>query len=127
MTDEHFENYLREFAPRKPRAVPVELLERKTNQRFDGWTRLLAAAAVLLICGTSLWTGLRQKPAVRSAKSGNSQNSMVVRARKKTTFELTKVALDDSTTFETALQQEAQKTFPKFEEPDSTLRALTKE
>jgi len=130
MTDEHFENYLREFEPRKPRALPVELLERKANSRLDGWERLVAAAAVILICGTSLWTGWQQKPVARSAHSGNSVKLVVENAgegRKKTTLQLTKVALEDSAAFEAILRQESQRSLPKFEEPGSALRALTKE
>jgi len=130
MTDEHFANYLREFEPRKPRTLPIELLEKKTNPRFDGWKRLVAAVVLISICGTLLWTGWRQKPVAQSAKSGKSLKLVTETAeegRKKTTFQLTKAALEDSAAFEAILRQESQKSLPKFEEPDSALRALTKE
>src|SRR5258705_10481317 len=47
--DEQFENYLREFEPRKPRA-----LEPKRQSAPDSWRRLAAAAAMMIALGTSL-------------------------------------------------------------------------
>jgi hypothetical protein len=128
MTDEKFENYLREFEPKKPRVLPVELLERKTAARFDGWKRLVAAAAIVLTCGAALWTGLREKPSL--SPEGTSERfgpGKVVVGRKKTAFELTRVALEDSAAFEAAVEQESREILPRLDGPDSALRVLAKE
>src|SRR5258706_13730380 len=55
--DEQFENYLREFEPRGPRA-----LEPKRQPALDSWRRLAAAAGVMIALGTSLWLVLHSPP-----------------------------------------------------------------
>ena len=128
MTDEHFENYLREFEPRKSRAVPIELVEKQVGKRFDGLKRLAAAAAIVLICGTSLWKGLRQRAnaPVAQAKTFAMAEADAVE-RRNTYFELTKAALEDPGKFDVALERESRNGLPKFSSPESALRVLAKE
>jgi len=128
MTDEHFENYLREFEPRKSRAVPIELAEKQVGKRFDGLKRLAAAAAIVLICGTSLWKGLRQRAnaPVAQAKTFAMAEAEAVE-RRNTYFELTKAALEDPGKFDVALERESRNGLPKFSSPESALRVLAKE
>ena len=128
MTNEHFENYLREFEPRKPRTLPIELVEKQAGKRFYGLKRLAAAAAIVLICGTSLWKGLRQRANAPVAQARFIVTEGVANTeRRKTAFELTKTALEDSARFEDAIERESQSALPKFDYPKSTLRALIRE
>jgi len=124
VNEQQFENYLKEFELKKPRALP-ELEAPPAN-----WRRLAAAAAVVLLCGTSLWRGLREKPTVRIASSDIPQKSTTDKTAgepKKTVLELRKVALEDSARFEVMLARESQVALPGFSARDSALRALTKE
>lgn len=122
MIDEKFENYLREFEPKKPRALPIELSRQKTTARPEGWKRLVAAAAIALMCGASLLNGLKEKPLV-----SRDEASEKFAGQKKTVFELTKAALDDSAAFEAAAEKESRKILPRLDGPDSALRVLARE
>jgi hypothetical protein len=130
MNDEKFENYLREFEPKKPRALPLLPMEQKANTQFSGRKRLAAAAAVVLVCGVSLWTGLRERPSVRATQRVAAENFEMEKnaeAPKRTVFEWTKAALEDSEQFEATMSRESQRILPRFDLRDSALRVLTKE
>ena len=124
MNDEQFENYLKEFEPKKPRTLP-ELKAPAAN-----WRRFAAAAAVILLCGTSVWRGFREKPTVGIVLSSIPQKPATDKTageRKKTAFELKKAALEDSAKFEAMLVRESQEALPGFSARDSALHALAKE
>ncbi|HZC65641.1 MAG TPA: hypothetical protein VE545_03650, partial [Candidatus Dormibacteraeota bacterium] len=48
--DHDFENYLREFKPRLPRALPELSVE-----NMGQWQRLAAAALVFIACGSAVY------------------------------------------------------------------------
>jgi hypothetical protein len=120
---EEVERYLAEFQPR-----PVRALE--TSPRIERvwhlW--LIAAAAILLFIGVSLWklrqetTGPRSAPAMRQVSTpptlGRSQLNTVA---------LTKLALEDSEQFEVLLVIRSRTALPSFQGEHSTLRALARE
>jgi hypothetical protein len=114
MTDNNtqFENYLREFQPRRPRALPI-LRAYWTN-------RLAAAAALLLATSASLYLATRQpiaKPNV-SVAIRNARPSLVV---------LTRLATDDPAQLDSLLNSQAQSQFPRLQQENSSLRVLAKE
>ncbi len=117
MSDEKFESFLREFEPKKPRALPLRLFEKKRGPRYENWRRLSAAAAVILVCGASLWTGIRQ---ARIAPVKNSEIAITLKLGKQprhSAFELTRTALEDPSAFEAALELESRNSLPRFELP----------
>jgi len=130
MTDEKFESYLREFEPKEPRPLPVAPSAYKKNPAGTQWKRLAAAAAIALVCGSSLLTAWRDKPLARTRKGGTSERLVAdksTEARKKTVFELTKAALEDTAAFEAAMEKDSRKILPRLEGPDSALGALANE
>jgi len=116
--DEQFENYLREFEPRKPRA-----LEPKRQSAPDSWRRLAAAAAMMIALGTSLrlvlhspgWQGLQT---VTTAKPVRVRLSIVP---------LTKLAATDPAQLDAELAAASRQVLPDFRGEKSTLRVLAKE
>ncbi len=123
MHDEEVEQYLSEFQPRPVRALRVPT----QNERV--WTlRLVAAAAVVLVCGISLWY-LRQE--TKGAKDTLSRPHVLpttpVRTANLNAIALTKLALEDNEHFEALLTDRSQTALPSFQGENSTLRVLAKE
>jgi hypothetical protein len=109
------ENYLREFQPRAPRVLqPVS--------RSQNWRRLAAVIAIFFFGTISVWNALHRtdhKAAVVKIVEETPQAA--------STIPLTKLALENPTQFEAALDTQASKTLQKFDRTDSALRALGKE
>jgi hypothetical protein len=120
--DERFESYLREFEPRRPRALG------HVETRFE-WRRLAAAAAVALVVGGSTWF------AVHQARSRGSQRRAATVKGAKAQFAgerlsmltMTQTALEDPARLDAELTEQSRQVLPDFRGKESTLRVLAKE
>lgn len=121
MNDAELENYLREFAPRKPKPLPAVEAGRMN------WRRLAAAAAILLACGASLWVGLQSKRVAQSSEAANRQTSKEIQSAWRLRIVLTNQALESPATFEAELAEEAGASLPRLDGRESTLRVLARE
>ncbi len=121
--DKQLENYLREFQPRRPRALPMS-----EKDPILMWRRLAAAAAVTLLSGVSLWVaGRRPAPApigvvVKKAAAGPA--SAAVRFSR---LSMTQLAVNDPQQLDAVLASASRSELPDFRAEDSTLRVLAKE
>jgi hypothetical protein len=113
-----FENYLREFEPRRPRA-----LELKRQSAVDSWRRLAAAAGVMIALGTSLWLALHS-PA-RQGFQTVSADKEAVRIRL-SIVPLTKLAETDPTQLDAELATASRRVLPDFRGEESTLQVLAR-
>ena len=123
--DEQFENYLREFQPRPPRALPDMFTEGEMQ-----WRRLAAAAAITIALVTSAWFAV-ERPAAkqdqvveRKASAERATEAAFVRL---SIVPLTELAIDDPGRFDAALNTASRRVLPDFRGGDSTLRVLAKE
>jgi hypothetical protein len=122
MHDEEVERYLAEFEPRPVRALGVPRSKRV-------WPlRLVAAAAVVLVCGVSLWYLRHETKGVKDALSRRHVlPTTAVRTVNLNAIALTKLALENSEHFEALLTDRSQSVLPSFQGENSTLRVLAKE
>jgi hypothetical protein len=118
--DEQFENYLREFEPRRPRA-----LELKGQPALDSWRRLAAAAAVVIALGTSLWLVLHspRRQGLQTLTVGTPEPVRVPLS----IVPLTKLAATDPARLDAELTAASRRVLPDFRGDKSTLRVLAKE
>jgi hypothetical protein len=118
--DEQFENYLREFEPRRPRA-----LKPKRQPVPDSRRRLAAAAAVTIALGTSLWLVLHspRRQRFQTMAVGRSEPVRVPLS----IFPLTKLAATDPARLDAELTAASRQVLPDFRGDQSTLRVLAKE
>jgi hypothetical protein len=120
-----FEALLREFEPRRPRALPA------AEDAWRWWPRLAAAAALILALGAaSLWIGMRhsqtrnndlQQPITNIPVAAASQHPPM------STLALTRAALENSPEFDKEINSRAQRDLPGFNRKESMLRVLAKE
>ena len=118
--DGQFENYLREFEPRRPKPLPIAFATR-FNRR-----RLAAAAAVLIALGTASWLVLQGHPprvAVREAKYPPKASFSV----RPSVLRLTRMAVEDPLKLDAELAEESHRILLNFRSKESTLRVLAKE
>jgi hypothetical protein len=122
MHDEEVERYLAEFRPR-----PVRALEVPGNKRV--WPlRLVAAAVIFIVGGSSLWYVRQEKKGVKDALSRRHVlPATAVRASNLNAITLTRLALDDNEHFEALLADRSRTVLPSFQGENSTLRILAKE
>jgi hypothetical protein len=111
--DEQFESFLREFQPRRPRALPVA-----NPTKSVGIPRLAAAAALLVAIGVSFWS-LSRKPSVPMVTDTESSNLSPAA--------LMRLALEDPARLDAVLDSSARRELPRFDSKDSALRVLAKE
>jgi hypothetical protein len=112
VNDEKFEHYLREFEPKKPRALPkLEVVPVK-------WRRLAAAAAMVFVCGSCLWIGLKEKQVEKNSKPPSAWKMRIV---------LTNRALQNPESLEASLEEQTKGSLPRLDGQESTLRVLAKE
>lgn len=121
--DEDLERYLRKFAPRA--IQPLKIPRRESSPQ----PRWLAAVAMVVLAGAvALWYSTRQPTrsadsrAISEVRPGNPRRQTPINA-----LALTKLALDDSKAFDTALRDESQAMFPTMRGERSALRILAKE
>jgi hypothetical protein len=123
--DKKFEEYLGEFEPRKPRALPELIVHRQVWPR-----RLAATAAIAISLGASLWF-VRRRNELNSGEivAKNSTNMLEGKspARPLTLLQLTQLALQDPEQFDAQLTAASLRVLPDFRGSDSTLRVLAKE
>lgn len=122
MHDEEVERYLAEFKPRRVRALEVP-----GNKRV--WPlRLVAAAVIFLVGGSSLWYLRQETQGVKDALSRRHVlPTTAKRASNLNAIALTKLALEDNEHFEALLADRSQTALPSFQGENSTLRVLAKE
>ena len=122
--DERFEDYLREFTPRAPGALPVQRVAGR-----ESWRRWAAAAGLLLALGTSFWLATRQRTGVSHKlpiKQGPTVETAPVAGRL-TLWRLNQAAQAEPTRFDAQLAEESRAVLPDFRGEASTLRVLAKE
>jgi hypothetical protein len=123
--DEQFENFLREFQPRRPRALPAPFAAKTVWQR-----RLYAAAVMTVTIVFSLWLLRQGSPSHKDlTAAGNTQVLPDARPAPETLsiFPLTQLALEDPARFDTVLTKASRHVLPNFQDSESTLRVLAKE
>jgi hypothetical protein len=122
--DEQFENFLREFEPVKPRALP-EVFDRQRGT----WRRFAAAAVLLLGCTLSArfaWNGPRKTSAVQRA-APPALAAVRAASRQASLIPLTQLAVRDPQRLDQELAAQSRMVLPRFDQPESTLRVLAKE
>jgi hypothetical protein len=123
--DAQFENFLREFHPRQPRALPAASAAESICQR-----RLYAVAVMTVIIGFSLWFLPQGSPSHKDlTAAGNTQVLPDARPAPETLsiFPLTQLALEDPARLDSVLTEASRKVLPSFQGSESTLRVLAKE
>ena len=130
--DEQFENFLREFTPAQPRALPEqsEALHELRQSPFVWQRRLAAAAGIAIVAAGAAWFASRRpessqakvlQPTPEQARIHKPDSGI------HTTLMLTKLAVEDPAQFETALTAASQDILPRFDGPNSSLRVLAKD
>jgi hypothetical protein len=122
--EERFEDYLREFAPRAPRALPAA-----GGKTAREWRRLAAAAVLLIAVGTSVWLAVQQRPTAErnlAATQARVAETKPAPARL-TLWRMNEMALAEPVRFDAHLVEESRELLPDFRSASSTLRALAKE
>jgi hypothetical protein len=120
-----FEQYLSEFQPRRPRALPEQAFDRQVWMR-----RLAAAAALACALGSSLWFAgkktagggeelVAKKPAAAPETNAEPQPLSLL--------PLTQLALENPVRLDVELAKASRRELPNFRGSDSTLRVLAKE
>ncbi len=121
---EQFENFLREFQLRRPRALPAP----QTDSAV--WKRRLAAAAIVAIAtGSSLWFISRpfdphREESVVKLPTSRAKNTA---AQPLALLPLTRLALEDPSRLDAALTEASRNVLTDLRRDDSTLRALAKD
>lgn len=118
MNEERFENYLKEFEPRKPRTLEVA---------SPKWRRLAAAAAVLLICGWGTWQALHTNQRTQNLQEITMGSLDGIQTPWRTRAVLTNQALESSEGFNAALEEDTKTRFSVFGQRDGALQVLAKE
>jgi hypothetical protein len=124
-SDEQFENYLREFQPRPPRALPDMLTEGEMQ-----WRRLAAAAAITIALVTSAWFAVGRPAAKQDevvTKKASAEPATEAAFVRLSIVPLTELAIDDPGRLDAALNTASRRVLPDFHGGDSTLRVLAKE
>lgn len=124
--DEQFENYLREFEPRRPRALPAQSWGKPEQWRLR---RLAAAAALVIAMGSALWLAVRQH---RQGASNLAITMAPISEPKPATAhlslsQLNQMALGDPALLDEELAKDSREVLPDFRSEGSTLRVLAKE
>ena len=122
--DQQFENYLREFQPRRPAALPRE----QTPRAY--WTnRLAAAAIVVLALGASVWFLFEPTDGSRSqiTRSRSQSTSPPGRETPPPLVVLTRQAAEDPEHLDALLDSLPQTRLPRFDQNNSALQILAKE
>jgi hypothetical protein len=123
--DKKFEEYLTEFQPREPRALPDHVIPKTIWAR-----RLAAAAAVIIALGVSLWP-VREKVAGRRAQ--NVASTRPVKTEEQTSRRapslvvLTRLAVENPSGLDAALKATQENQLPRFDRKNSALRILATE
>jgi hypothetical protein len=122
-----FENYLREFEPRQPRALPSSARLASSN-----WRRLVATATVLVACSFGAWLARRARPLAET--SSNSSRAATGESVLKqfasngsSLIILTRLATQEPLDFEAILNEQSRQVLIRFDQASGALRVLAKE
>jgi hypothetical protein len=118
MADEQLERFLREFQPRRPRALPGA--QQEWLKRFA----LAAAAVAVFLVGGSLWVFLKKAAEPRVDLAVKTQGQTQPRLA---LLPLTRLALEDPARADEVLAAASREMLPDFRGSDSTLGVLAKE
>ena len=123
--DEQFEKYLGEFQPLRPRALPEPAIHRQVWPR-----RLVAAAVVTSALGAGLWS-VMQKPASQETRDVKDNRPVALEKqtprRALSILELTRLAVENPSSLDAALEAAQKNRLPRFDRRDGALRILAKE
>jgi hypothetical protein len=119
--DEQLESFLREFQPRRPRALP------DVAPAPDRVRRAAAGAAAVLALAVSLWFALRQPTSQRVEVTATRVAAPETRSAPLSIFSLTQLAVNDPSRFNGALDDASRRSLPNFRGSSSALRVLAKE
>ncbi len=125
--DQQFENFLREFKPRRPRALP------ETGIAAPGsWHRLAAAAALTIAIGGSVWLASRKATQSHLENLGSddpqiAQGNARGASQRLELFPLTRLALTNPERLDATLTEASRTVLPDLRGNNSTLRVLAKE
>jgi len=123
--EEKFENYLRGFQPRRPRALAFPQTAAPT------WIRRLAAATILAIAFlSSMWFLSHSPSSMRVEVVAKKQNGPSPEEFEKNNLSLvplTRLALEDSARLDVTLTNASRNVLPDPRRNDNALRSLAKE
>ena len=123
--DEQFEEYLREFQPRRPRALPEPAIHRQVSLR-----RLAAAVMITIALSAGLWS-VRQKPTGQEVRNVTSSRPLALENQTPrpalSIAVLTHLAVENPSDLDAALEATQEYRLPRFDRKDSALCILAKE
>jgi hypothetical protein len=120
--DEQFEKYLSGFQPRRPRALPQPAIDHQIQLR-----RFAAAAAIGALLGASLWSAWQEPTSQKTITVATNQSVAVkdqTPSRALSTVELTRLAVENPSGLDAALEAAQENRLPSFDRKDSVLRIL---
>jgi hypothetical protein len=123
--DEHFEKYLSQFQPRRPRTLPERAIDRQIRLR-----RLAAAAAIAAALGASVWSAWKEQA---NQKAPDAANNRSVASREQTPqrtlsiMKLTRLTVENPTDLDAAFEAARENRLPRFDRQDSALHVLAME
>lgn len=117
--EEQFENFLREFEPRKPRALPA------VPPASQGWRRIAAVLLFTVSCGASAWLLWRAR-LDRQPRQAQTALGIAADAEPRTLFQWTRLSQQDTRALDRELAAASQRSLPGFARKDSALRSLAK-
>lgn len=118
--DRQFEDFLREFKPRRPRALQGDLT-------IGLLPRRLAAAAVLIVsCGSITWFALNNKRPAAPQLAIDQLTHRLNDQPNLTLIQWTRLAEQDPKALEANLNKASRKSLPGFNAPNSSLHVLAK-
>lgn len=120
--DEEFEKYLREFQPRRPRALP----DRVWSDR--AW-RFAAATVAVIGIASFLWRGVEKRASDRSETAVHRMGRASVEPAEQPLklVGMTRMALNDPQALDARLEEASRQMLPDFRSSTSTLRVLAKQ
>lgn len=118
--DRQFEDFLREFIPLRPRALPDDLA-------IGLHPRRLAAAAVLVVSlGSMAWFVFNNKRPATLQLVSDQFTHRQGNPPKLTLVQWTRLAEQDPKALEATLNEASRKSLPGFNDPNSSLHLLAK-
>lgn len=118
--DQRFENFLREFEPCHPHALPSDY-----GSELQ-WRRLAAVAVLAISLGSIAWFGFRNNRVAMTPPSAEQLAQRKDDWPKLTLIQWTRLAEEDPRAFDAELNEASRKSLPDFNEANSSLRALAK-
>jgi hypothetical protein len=123
--DRHFESFLRDFQPRRPRALPAPQTTASTRMR-----RLAAGFALAAVFGCSIWFLFRGSPPNQTANAIPTEGTATTERTGEhlpALVPLTGLAIQDLVRLDAALTRASRSVLPDLQRKDSTLHLLAKE